>query len=941
MANTIVGVVGQTSSIVGTISRGNLGNSVPSGASDTTAKASDILSGKTAYSVSNNTLTRISGTIADRSGTRVFRIDNAQGTVLPSGYYNSTEIAIDENSFSALQPQNIRQGYSILGVDGTMTPSSGIITPTTANASEIVSGKTAVLNGALTTGTMVDRGSGSQTITTLNESVGIDAGYYDGTGSVSIDSSERAKIIAGNIRKDVTILGVTGTVESGSGQSPDPGSVDDPVITIGQPTGTGSARYVAVSAETTYHAGLIGDGTATSQIVNIKASDIEEYENPVVISESGIANVSGYRNAVVEEASVDSPSALFSKSRDLQTTTHVTANITPRRKVNTSGWIASGTTNGDVISIQARDLEVDGNGNPQVLDITANTSPGSQLDVEDYRYVTVNVSGGSGDHSPSISVSNNGTVTASCGGTSTTHTLSSSDDTDFTASNIKTGTNIFGVTGSFTSDANAASADIRNGKTAYVNGSKVTGSMTDHTTTESNVIVTSKSGTAIPAGYYNGTPKAVIGSTDSTNLISTNIRKNVTILGVTGTLEEGSSTPLTPVTAISTENSKYIYGGSTIVGQRVNGLRYDISDSTLIVSKYAVTPDTLIYVDAWAYDTSDGLGAYLSFYNSSDAVIAKTARSAEEGSTTSTAVAYDKKQISVPVDAAYVYVAGSTASGRKAPAVYVGTPSGSGIDPSDATAAASDILEGRTAYIGGETQGNPTAGTMTNNGAVSATIDVRSGHTAYTIPAGYHNGSGTVSLVTETKSATPTEGAQTITPTSGKVLSSVTVNPIPSTYGSVSNATASASTILSGYKAVVKDANGNAELVTGTYTGGGGGGSATVYKDTTGHISTSTSGEDAASIDVASGTYDIYASCSAFSPTASSRTANVYIKIDGVTQTSGSLAHTITGINTSSPTTYTLVAQNINVSSTVGARLSVSHSSCRIMLSSLIAIKVG
>lgn len=939
MANTIVGIVGQTSSIVGTISRGNLGNSVPSGASDTTAQASDILSGKTAYSVSNNTLTKISGTIADRSNTRVFRINNAQGTLLPSGYYGSTEIAIDENSFSALEPQNIRQGYSILGVDGTMTPSSGSITPTTANASEIVSGKTAVLNGALATGTMADRGSGSKTITTLNESVGIDAGYYDGTGSVSIDSSERAKIIGDNIREGVVVLGVTGTLKSGSGTNPDLGSVDDPVITIGQPTGIGSDRHVAVSAETTYHAGLIGDGTATSQNIHIRAYDIEDYETPVVISESRTANVSGYRNAVVSEALVDSPSALFLMSRDLQTTTHVTANITPRRKVNTAGWIASGTTNGDVISIQARDLEVDGNGNPQVLDITANTSSGSQLDVEDYRYVTVNVSGSGGDHSPSISVSNDGTVTATCGGTSSTHTLSSSDDTDFKAENIKTGTNIFGVTGSFTSDANATSSDLRNSKTAYVNGSKITGSMTEYTTTSSNVTVTSKSGNSIPAGYYNGTPKAVIGSTDSSNLIATNIRKNVTILGVTGTLEEGSSTPLTPVEPISTENSKYIYGGFTIVGQRTNGHRYDISDSTLVVSKYAVTPDTLIYVDAWAYDTSDGLGAYLSFYYSDDTNIAKTARSAEEGSTTSTAVAYDKKVISVPFNAAYVYVAGSTASGRKAPAVYVGTPSGSGIDPSDATAAASDILAGKTAYIGGETQGNPTAGTMTNNGSVSATIDVRSGHTSYTVPAGYHNGSGTVSLTTETKTITPVESSQTVTPTDGKVLSSVTVNPIPSTYGNVANATASASTILRGYKAVVKDTNGNAELVTGTYTGGGG--VSTVYKDTTGHISTSTSDENVVSISVDPGTYDIYASCSACATSTPPRKANVNVKIDGATPTSESLSYTFESVTAPSPKVHTIVAQNVSVNSSIGVNLSVSHATCRAMLSSLIAIKVG
>lgn len=937
---TIIGIVGQTNSIVGTVSRGNLGSSVPSGASNTTATSGDILSGKTAYSVTNNTLSLVTGAMTDRSNTRIFRISDASGTVLPSGYYGSTEIAIDENSYAALKAQNIRQGYSILGVAGTMTPSGGIITPTTATAGEIVAGKTAVLNGALETGTMSDRGSGSQTISSINDSVELEAGYYDGTGVIEIDQTEKAKIIAGNIKKDVVILGVTGTLEAGSGPSPDPGSVDDPVISVGPPTGEGADRYVVVRATTAYHAGLIGDGTATSQNVHIRASNIEDDETPIAITSSGTNNVSGYKFATVPSATADAPSLNTTWSSMIDDPLHKRLSVTAKHVISDAGWIDRGAPFGDSSTFEARDFQEDGQGGYNTLAITANTSPGSQLDVEDYRYVTVNVSGGSGDHNPSISVSSNGTVTATCGSSTASHTLSSSDDTDFTAANIKTGTNIFGVTGSFTSDANATAADIRANKTAYVNGSKVTGSMFDHTTSAGNVVVTSKSGTVIPAGYYNGTPKAVIGSTDSSKLIATNIRKNVTILGVTGTLEEGSSTPLTPVTAISTENSKYIYGGMTVIGQKINGTVYSIDDSTMIVSKYAVNPDSLIYVDAWAYHTSDGQGAYLTFRTSTDAIISGQTRAAPLNSTPSTTVAYEQKPISVPETAAYVYVAGSTASGRKAPAVYVGTPSGSGIDPSDATAAASDILTGKTAYIGGETQGNPTAGTMTNNGAVSATIDVRSGHTSYTVPAGYHNGSGTVSLQTETKSATPTEGTQTITPTAGKVLSSVTVNPIPATYGSVSNATATAATILNGYKAVIKNASGEAELVTGTYTGGGGG-NATIYKDTAGHISTSTSGEDVTSIAVAPGTYDIYISCSACASTTTSRTANVYAKIDGTTQTSGSLMHAFTGVTASNPAAYTIVAQNVSVNSSIGVRLSVSNATCRAMVSSLIAVKVG
>ena len=51
------------------------------------------------------------------------------------------------------------------------------------------------------------------------------------------------------------------------------------------------------------------------------------------------------------------------------------------------------------------------------------------------------------------------------------------DDINLVAGNIKKGASIFGVSGTFTSDANAGAGDILSGKTAYVNGSKVTGSI--------------------------------------------------------------------------------------------------------------------------------------------------------------------------------------------------------------------------------------------------------------------------------------------------------------------------------------------------------------------------------------------------------------------------------------------------------------------------------
>lgn len=114
-------------------------------------------------------------------------------------------------------------------------------------------------------------------------------------------------------------------------------------------------------------------------------------------------------------------------------------------------------------------------------------------------------------------------------------------------------------------------------------------------------------------------------------------------------------------------------------------------------------------------------------------------------------------------------------------------------DVTPVTAGAGDVLA--TKVIVDKT-GKSIAGTMPNNGAVTQTISVAT--PSYTIPAGYHNGSGKVSVTTETKTATPTKAAQDITPTSGKVLSKVTVAAIPSAYQDVTGVTATAANVLDG-----------------------------------------------------------------------------------------------------------------------------------------------
>lgn len=95
---------------------------------------------------------------------------------------------------------------------------------------------------------------------------------------------------------------------------------------------------------------------------------------------------------------------------------------------------------------------------------------------------------------------------------------------------------------------------------------------------------------------------------------------------------------------------------------------------------------------------------------------------------------------------------------------------------------------------------------IVNNSAVSATLDATAGKQSYAVPAGYHNGSGSVSITLEQKTATPTKSEQSVTPTNGKVLSAVTVEAIPDEYQDVSNVTATAADVLEG--AVFVDATG-------------------------------------------------------------------------------------------------------------------------------------
>lgn len=116
------------------------------------------------------------------------------------------------------------KGYKAHGADGELINGScdfdANTQDATASAAEILSGKTAYNKGSKITGTMPNNGAVTGKISTKEGQYTIPQGYHDGSGKVSIDEVEQAKLIPGNIREGVTVLGVAGAMSGTEGAKP-------------------------------------------------------------------------------------------------------------------------------------------------------------------------------------------------------------------------------------------------------------------------------------------------------------------------------------------------------------------------------------------------------------------------------------------------------------------------------------------------------------------------------------------------------------------------------------------------------------------------------------------------------------------------------------------------------------------------------------------------
>lgn len=128
----------------------------------------------------------------------------ADGTVL----IDLTSDTVVANKLASGYTAHDKSGATITGTNDFDANTSDA----TATASEILATKTAYVNASKVTGTMPNRGAVTGTITTKAGTYTIPQGYHDGSGTVAISSTEQAKIVAGNIRSGITILGVEGSM---------------------------------------------------------------------------------------------------------------------------------------------------------------------------------------------------------------------------------------------------------------------------------------------------------------------------------------------------------------------------------------------------------------------------------------------------------------------------------------------------------------------------------------------------------------------------------------------------------------------------------------------------------------------------------------------------------------------------------------------------------
>lgn len=416
---------------------------------DSTVTENDLLSGVIAYSSTGEKLT---GTIVRRPTTH-YTPTKASQTYAAGEYMAGAQIIDGDDNFI---PANIKAGVTIWNVEGTyegIDPSDA-----TATQSDIRYGKTAYINGGKKTGTMQEV-NGTTISPTTQDQIAASNVYVNGDLIFKGDIN----LISANIKSGATIFGVSGN-----------SNVIDTSAILAEAASSSNIAYGKKA--------FVNGQTIVGSAVSLNGQEYTSGSEDLVISGPKILNGQG------ESFTIKAISNLQAQN--------IKAGVTVGGVEGTYTSDANATA-GDIYPNKTAYVNgVKVIGNMPVIE-------GSTITPSD---VAQTISGNaylSGD-------------------------IIISAITNLSAANIKAGVTIAGTLGTYTSDGNATAGDMKNGKTAYVNGEKITGNA--YTLNSPYTFVIDGTAHSLRPGFYNG-----ISVPGEANFIPANIKAGVTLYGIEGT----------------------------------------------------------------------------------------------------------------------------------------------------------------------------------------------------------------------------------------------------------------------------------------------------------------------------------------------------------------------------------------------------------------------